>query len=165
MTTVKNIFKIVVALVIAIVMVGLFVMLTLPAINQDRSQMVEQEMDAHNKTLEAIKQDFSYVLSAENVSVEMGKTINLTISGKNCHLNVELNRELKVLTLETIDKTEEVSVGLGFACFGEAVGLIFAIGLFLHAIGSIAQDIRHARTIRREIKQAKKESVDVKILV
>lgn len=165
MTICKGVFKIVIGLVIAATMIVLFCFITLPALNQDRTLMVEQEMDAHNKTLEEIKQDFSYVLSAENVSIEMGKNINIMISGETCDLEVELNRELKVLTLKTIDKTEDASVGLGFACCGEVIAVIIAIILFWSAIGDISDGISIARARKIERKRAKKESVDVEVLV
>lgn len=165
MNTFKNILCIITALIIVAGMLFLFFVFTLPALQQDREQLVKQEMEEHNQTLEMIKQDFSYVLSAENVSVEIGENVNLTISGKACDLTVELNRELKVLTLTTFDKTETKVVGLAFACIGEGALLILAIGWLCFTIGNMSSDIRAAVSRRKRRKMAKKQSVDVDVVV
>ncbi len=165
----KNILKIITALILVAGMLFLFFFFTLPAIKQDRKQLVEQEMEVHNQTLEQIKQDFSYVLSDNNVSLQMGENISLTISGKYCKLEVELNRELKVLSLETVDKTEDAVAGYTFACIGEGIVVIFAIVVFCLTVGDIADDIKFAadrRKARKELrKKAKEKAVDVEVVV
>ncbi len=166
MQTIKYIFKIILTFIIVACVLLLFFGLTLPAFQRDRSMLAEQEMEAHNQTLELIKQDFAHVLTAENVKVEMNENVNITISGKDCDLKVELNRALKVLTLETIDKTEDAYVGPAFACVGEIFALTFAIAWFCRIIRHIAEDISIARDRRRVIKDAKKQQkVDVEVLV
>lgn len=165
MNTFKNILCIITSLIIVAGMLILFFGFTLPVLQQDREQLVKQEMEEHNQTLEIIKQDFSHVLSTEHVSVQIGENVNLTISGKACNLKVELNRELKVLSLETVDKTEEKVVGLGFACLGEAVAIIFAIVWFCVTISNMASDIRAAISRRKTRKMAKKQPVDIEVVV
>lgn len=166
MQTIKYIFKIILTFVIVAGAIFLFFVFTLPALQMDKSELAKQEMETHNQTLEMIKQDFSHVLVAENVKIEMGENINVTISGEYCDLKVELNRELKVLTLETIDKTEDAYVGPVFACIGEGAALIFAVVWFCFIIRDITEDISIARDRRRAIKNAKKQQkVDVEVLV
>lgn len=166
MKTIRYIFQIILTFLIATSMVFLFFVFTLPALQVNRAELAKQEMEMHNQTLEMIKQDFSHVLTAENVYVEMYKDINITISGNDCDLKVVLNRELKLLTLETIDKTENAYVGPGFACAGEGVALIFAIVWFCLIIKDIAEDISMARDRRRAIKNAKKQKqADIEVLV
>lgn len=165
MNTFKNILCIMTALIIVAGMLFLFFVFTLPALQQDREQLVKQEMEEHNQTLEMIKQDFSYVLSDKNISVEMNQNINLTISGAECNLKVTLNRELQVLSLETVDKTEEKFVGPIFACIGEGAALIFAIVWIGFTISDIAFDIKSAVSVRKARKIAKKQSVDVEVIV
>ena len=165
METAKNIFYIVLALVLIAGMLFLFFRFTLPAFNRDLEQMLEQEMAAHNVTLEEIKQDFSTVLSYENVAIDMGQNIALVISGENCELKVTLNRELQVLSLETVDKTENQFVGPTFACMGEGIGVIFAIVWICFTIKDIACDIDIARQRRHERKQAKRQQTDIEVIV
>ena len=105
------------------------------------------------------------MLSAENVIVQMNKIIQLTISGEDCNLNVELNRELDVLSLETVDKTEERDVGLAFACLGECVALIFAVVWFCCVIRDISNDITIARKQKRELKTAKQRQTDIEVVI
>lgn len=165
MNTFKNILSILPSLVLVAGMLILFFVFTLPALQQDREQLVKQEMEEHDQTLEMIKQDFSYVLFAENVSVQMNENINITISGEACNLKVELNRELKVLSLETVDKTEEKVVGLAFACVGEAATLIFAIAWIICTICDVVNDIKFTIDRKKVRKIAKKQSVDVEVIV
>ena len=165
MNTFKNILSIITALIIVAGMLFLFFVFTLPALQRDREQLVKQEMEEHNQTLEIIKQDFSHVLSAENVSVEMNENINLTISGEACTLKVTLNRELQVLSLETVDKTGEKDVGPVFACVGESIALIAAIVWIGCTISDISFDIKSAISARKARKMAKKQSVDVEVIV
>ena len=65
----KNIVEFIILLAIVVGMVFLFFNFTLPALQQDVGITVAQEIAVHTQTLEKIKQDFSYVLSDENVSV------------------------------------------------------------------------------------------------
>ena len=146
-------------------MLLLFFVFTLPAIQQDREQLVKQEMEEHNQTLELIKQDFSHVLSDENISVQIGENVNLTISGEACNLKVELNRELKVLTLTTVVKTENKEVGIAFALIGEGIVLIAAIVWLCITISDMASDIRAAISRRKTRKMAKKQPVDIEVVV
>ena len=110
MEAVKSVLKIILTSIMAGGVLLLFLTFTLPAIQEDRAELVEQEMDAHNQTLEMVKQDFSYVLSDENISADVKKNILLTISGEYCVLKVTLNRELKVISLETVEKIHDRDV-------------------------------------------------------
>jgi len=157
--------KLTAMITVAVAMLWLFFIFTLPGFQKDWGDMVEKEMDVHNQTLEAIKQDFSYVLSTDNVKIEMDENINLVISGKSCSLNVNLNKELKVLSLETIDKTENTIAGLVFACIGEGIGVVLAIVFFCFMLKDMIDDIKFALERRKLIKQAKKQKKDIEVLV
>lgn len=165
MEAVKSVLKIILTSIMAGGVLLLFLTFTLPAIQEDRAELVEQEMDAHNQTLEMVKQDFSYVLSDENISADVKKNILLTISGEYCVLKVTLNRELKVISLETVEKIHDRDVGIAFACIGELAVLIFAIVWFCFIIRDIVEDVNIARDRRRAIKNAKKQKVDVEVIV
>lgn len=162
---VKDILKFIIAIASIAGMLLLFFTFTLPALKKDLEITVEQELELHTQTLEKIKQDFSYVLSNENVSAEIGKNILLTISGKACELKVELNRELSVLSLETVNTSQDAFVGPIFACIGELIVVLFDIVWLCFIIRDIADDISIAKDRRRTKKLAKKQKVDVEVVV
>lgn len=162
---VKDMFKLIIAIASIAGILLLFFTFTLPALQKDLGITVEEELELHTQTLETIKQDFSYVLSDKNVYAEIGNNILITISGKVCKLKVELNRDLSVLSLDTVDTSQNALVGPIFACIGEVIVVLFDLGWLCFIIKDICDDISIAKDKRRAKKKAKSQNINLDVIV
>jgi len=158
----KNVFALLFWIAIIAVVVGVFVCAVLPRLTTDIDQFVENELESHNVKLEAITQDFTSVISLEDVyaTIEDGQ-IRIKISGEFCDLEATLNSDMRLISLNHKDKSEDKLVGPIFAGIGlglVAVAAIVFICLNIKEIASVIIDNR-----RFKLSRKKQSDVDVTV--
>lgn len=160
-TIIKNIIGIICWLLVIAILVSVFIFFILPIFSEDRQQIFEQEMEAHNQTLNLVKENFAYVLEADNVKADVnGENVNLVISGEACNLKVTLTKQLKVISLTTEDKTEDDTVFPVFSSIGMAAILGISIYLIYKCFKNITEEVEVRRRIKRQ-----KTATEINVLV
>lgn len=150
-TIVKNVFGIIWWLLIIAILVSVFIFVTLPLFQENRQQIFEQEMATHNQTLNLIKENFAYVLETDNVAVDIvGENVNLVISGEACDLKVTLNKQLEVISLDTVDTTEDDVVGPVFLSIGLGILAIISIYLIYRCFRNISEAVEENRYLKKQ---------------
>ncbi|MBQ8042797.1 MAG: hypothetical protein IJ272_01435 [Clostridia bacterium] len=156
----KHVFAILFWLAVIAAMAFTFIYVVLPALSIDTDQLVADELQAHNTKLETIIQDFTSVLSLENVHTEVNDgEISVVIFGDVCDLSATLNLDMKVTSLNHEDKSGNKIFLPALGCAGLLIGTIVAV-VFICA--NVAEIVDIAKENKR-FKQIKKEKSDVKV--
>lgn len=162
------IFNILMIILVITILAGLsfaFFVFTLPVMEQDFGQQIEEELLMHNQKLELIQKDFSYVLSDESVSAKVNENIELTIAGEVCGLKVVLTRKLNVRSITTIDYTAENRQNAELAFAGEIIATIVLLVWLCFLIRGLVIKIRKANDQRRVRKLVKNKTADIEVVI